>query len=83
MILEDEYDKGRPSSSRAFLSKTPARDSSIHVQQHPHEYQIWVRLPGFTSDGIIVTTQKERVLHIVADKWDNNGGGWSLKPVLL
>ena len=84
VVLEDEYDNRRPSCSRAFLSKTPAAGSSIQVQPHPREYQIWVRLPGFTSDGIIVTTQKERVVHIVADKWDNNGGQFqSLKPSAL
>lgn len=73
ILPEEDYD-GRPSSSRAFLSKTPAQGSSIEVQTHSNEYMIWVQLPGFSWDGITLATQKRRVLHIVADKWDNNGG---------
>ncbi len=75
ILPEEDYD-GRPSSSRAFLSKTPAQGSSIDVQTHSHEYLVWVKLPGFSWDGITLATQKRRVLHIVADKWDNNGGGY-------
>ena len=74
ILPEEEYDSRRPSTSRAFLSKTPAPGSSIEVRTHPHEYQIWVMLPGFTWDGITLATQKRRVLHIVADKWDTNEG---------
>src|SRR6266571_1880029 len=74
ILPEDENSGGRPSSSRAFLSTTPAPGSSIEVHTHAHEYQIWVKLPGFSWDGITLATQKRRVLHIVADKWDNNGG---------
>lgn len=74
ILPEEEYDSRRPSIGRAFLSKTPAPGSSIEVRTHPHEYQIWVILPGFTWDGITLATQKRRVLHIVADKWGANEG---------
>jgi predicted cobalt transporter CbtA len=76
ILPEEDYNSGRPSSSRAFLGKTPAPGSSIEVRTHAHEYQIWAKLPGFTWDGITLATQKRRVLHIVADKWDHNGGGF-------
>lgn len=75
ILPEDYHDGSRPSSSRAFLSKAPAQGTSIDLNTHQHEYQILAKLPGFNWDSITLATQKRRVLHIVADKWDNNGGG--------
>ena len=39
-----------------------------------HEYQLLVKLPGFSWDGITLATKRKRVLHVVADRWDNVGG---------
>ncbi|KAF9529252.1 hypothetical protein CPB83DRAFT_737235, partial [Crepidotus variabilis] len=58
-----------------FLSNAPAHGTSIDLHTLQHEYQIMAKLPGFSWDAITLATQKRRVLHIVADKWDNNGGG--------
>ncbi|CAA7261753.1 unnamed protein product [Cyclocybe aegerita] len=74
ILPEDDEDTSRPSCSRAFLNSTPARDSTIEVHTLQHEYQLHVRLPGFTWDGITLATKRRRVLHVVADRWDNGGG---------
>ncbi|KAF8160737.1 hypothetical protein B0H34DRAFT_697904 [Crassisporium funariophilum] len=76
VILPENYnDDGRPSSSsRAFLSSTPATDSSIEVHTKQHEYQLLVRLPGFNFDSITLATKRKRILHVVADRWENGGG---------
>ncbi|KAF8973050.1 hypothetical protein BDZ97DRAFT_1645013, partial [Flammula alnicola] len=57
-----------------FLSSTPAPDSTIEVHSLQHEYQLHVRLPGFSWDGITLATKRRRILHVVADRWDNGGG---------
>ncbi|KAF9567951.1 hypothetical protein CPC08DRAFT_592172, partial [Agrocybe pediades] len=57
-----------------FLSSEPARDSTIEVHTLPHEYQLHVRLPGFSWDGITLATKRRRILHVVADRWDHGGG---------
>ncbi|PPQ98786.1 hypothetical protein CVT24_003344 [Panaeolus cyanescens] len=76
IILPDDVDdNGRPSSSRAFLAHSPARNSTIEVRTYQNEYQLLVGLPGFSSDSITLATKKKRVLHVVADRWDNDGGG--------
>jgi len=75
MILPEDYgDDGQPTSGRAFLSSTPARDSTIEVQTLQHEYRLLVRLPGFNRDSIILATKRKHILHVVADRWDNDGG---------
>jgi HSP20 family molecular chaperone IbpA len=40
----------------------------------PHEYQIHIKLPGFTWDGITLATKRKKILHVVADRWDKTGG---------
>jgi len=74
MILPEDYGDGRPTSGRAFLSSTPARDSTIEVHTLQHEYRLHVRLPGFNRDAIILATKRKHILHVVADRWDNGGG---------
>jgi len=58
-----------------FLSHAPSPENSwIEVETLQHEYKIHVRLPGFTQDGITLATKRRRILHVVADKWENGGG---------
>ena len=58
-----------------FLSHAPSpENSSIEVETLQHEYKLHVRLPGFTQDGITLATKRRRILHVVADKWENGGG---------
>ena len=58
-----------------FLSHAPSPENSwIEVETLQHEYKLHVRLPGFTQDGITLSTKRRRILHVVADKWENGGG---------
>ena len=60
-----------------FLSHAPSPENSwIEVETLQHEYKLHVRLPGFTRDGITLATKRRRILHVVADKWENGGGKW-------
>ena len=60
-----------------FLSHAPPPENSwIEVETLQHEYKLHVRLPGFTRDGITLATKKRRILHVVANKWENGGGEW-------
>ena len=38
------------------------------------EYNLVVRLPGFRRDAIILATCRQRILHLVADSWEFDGG---------
>ena len=74
-----------PSSFRSqapyfpFLSHAPSPENSwIEVETLQHEYKLHVRLPGFTQEGITLATRRRRILHVVADKWENGGGKWLL-----
>lgn len=58
-----------------FLSHAPPPENSwIEVETLQHEYNLHVRLPGFTREGITLATKKRRILHVVANKWENGGG---------
>ncbi|KAF8070112.1 hypothetical protein FPV67DRAFT_1393871, partial [Lyophyllum atratum] len=58
-----------------FLSHAPPPpDSWIEVETSNSEYRLVVRLPGFRRDGITLATKRRRILHVVADSWDNEGG---------
>ncbi|KAK7473130.1 hypothetical protein VKT23_001231 [Stygiomarasmius scandens] len=58
-----------------FLSHLPPpADSWIEVETSPTEYRLNVRLPGFKRDGITLATKRRRILHVVADSWENGGG---------
>jgi hypothetical protein len=58
-----------------FLSHAPSPENSwIEVETLQHEYKLHVRLPGFAQDGITLATRRRRILHVVADKWENGGG---------
>ena len=58
-----------------FLSHAPSPENSwIEVETLQHEYKLHVRLPGFSQDGITLATKRRRILHVVADKWENGGG---------
>jgi HSP20 family molecular chaperone IbpA len=58
-----------------FLSHAPPPENSwIEVETLQHEYKLHVRLPGFTREGITLATKKRRILHVVANKWENGGG---------
>ncbi|KZT10788.1 uncharacterized protein LAESUDRAFT_350027 [Laetiporus sulphureus 93-53] len=58
-----------------FLAHEPApNDSYIAVETNPREYRLLVKLPGFRRDAITLSTRKGRILHVVADSWEPNGG---------
>ncbi|GLB37032.1 hypothetical protein LshimejAT787_0400830 [Lyophyllum shimeji] len=58
-----------------FLSHAPPPpDSWIEVETTHSEYRLVVRLPGFKRDGITLATKRRRILHVVADSWENGGG---------
>ncbi|THU94178.1 hypothetical protein K435DRAFT_668920 [Dendrothele bispora CBS 962.96] len=58
-----------------FLSHLPPpADSWIEVETRATEYRLNVRLPGFKRDGITLATKRRRILHVVADSWENGGG---------
>ncbi|KAF8228876.1 hypothetical protein L208DRAFT_1289202, partial [Tricholoma matsutake] len=58
-----------------FLSHAPPpADSWIEVETTTGEYRLNVRLPGFRRDGITLATKRRRILHVVADSWENGGG---------
>ncbi|KAJ7693359.1 hypothetical protein B0H17DRAFT_906799, partial [Mycena rosella] len=62
-------------SYEPFLSHAPPPvDSWIEVETTPAEYRLIVRLPGFKRDGITLATKKRRILHVVADSWEEGGG---------
>lgn len=59
-----------------FLSHAPAPpECRIEIETTPGAYWLHVRLPGFTREGITLATKRRRILHVVADKWENGGGG--------
>ncbi|KAJ7045890.1 hypothetical protein C8F04DRAFT_939727 [Mycena alexandri] len=62
-------------SYEPFLSHAPPPvDSWIEVETTQVEYRLIVRLPGFKRDGITLATKKRRILHVVADSWEEGGG---------
>ncbi|TFK44328.1 hypothetical protein BDQ12DRAFT_586392, partial [Crucibulum laeve] len=58
----------------SFLSAGPTVESVIEVETLQCEYKLHVPLPGFKRDGITLASKRRRVLHVVADRWDNGGG---------
>ncbi|EJF65443.1 hypothetical protein BD309DRAFT_989325 [Dichomitus squalens] len=70
-----DQDWGSSAPYKPFLAHAPApQDSYIAVDTKPHEYRLIVRLPGFRRDAITVSTRKRRILHVVADSWEPDGG---------
>ncbi|KAI0335149.1 hypothetical protein GY45DRAFT_1343075 [Cubamyces sp. BRFM 1775] len=68
-------DRGPTAPYEPFLAHAPPpQDSYIAVDTKPTEYRLIVRLPGFRRDAITVSTRKRRILHVVADSWEPNGG---------
>jgi len=67
----------KPAAHEPFL---PCQQSSpdntyIAVQVLTSEYTLLVHLPGFQQEAITLAMRKRRVLHIVADNWNDSGGG--------
>ncbi|KAI9571137.1 hypothetical protein HD554DRAFT_2078874 [Boletus coccyginus] len=58
----------------SFLCHSPPANTWIAVETSQSEYSLLVRLPGFTRDGITISTRKRRILHVVADSWEPEGG---------
>ncbi|KAH6913884.1 hypothetical protein BKA70DRAFT_1420658 [Coprinopsis sp. MPI-PUGE-AT-0042] len=77
-ILESEPEPSEriPAPYEFFLnSRGPApADSWLEIETLRHEYRLFARLPGFSREGITLATKRRRILHLVADKWDNGGG---------
>ncbi|KAF5386065.1 hypothetical protein D9615_002584 [Tricholomella constricta] len=66
---------GPTMSPGPFLSHAPPPpDSWIEVETTQGEYRLVVRLPGFQRDGITLAMKRRRILHVVADCWENGGG---------
>jgi hypothetical protein len=59
-----------------FLCHTALAEDrhSITVETLSSEYNLVVRLPGFSRDAITLATRRRRILHIVADSWAPGGG---------
>lgn len=68
----EDADRRAPHDS--FLCHTPPPDTWIAVETSPSEYRLVVRLPGFRRDGITIATRRRRILHVVADSWEPEGG---------
>lgn len=78
-VLENDPEPSEeriPAPYEFFLnSRGPApADSWLEVETLRHEYRLFARLPGFSREGITLATKRRRILHLVADKWDNGGG---------
>ena len=60
----------------SFLSHalSPPDNSWIEVETASTEYKLLVHLPGFSREGITLATKQRRILHVVADSWENRGG---------
>ncbi|CAL1706730.1 unnamed protein product [Somion occarium] len=58
-----------------FLSHgTLSREIYIAVETLAREYRLHVWLPGYRRDAITLSTRKRRILHLVADSWEPEGG---------
>ena len=53
-------------------------DAWITVETKAQEYRLLVKLPGFNRQSITIATRKRRILHIVADRWEDGGGMFSI-----
>jgi len=58
----------------SFLCHSPPPNTWIQVETSHSEYALLVRLPGFKRDGITIATRRRRILHVVADSWEPEGG---------
>ncbi|KAI3480174.1 hypothetical protein L1887_57774 [Cichorium endivia] len=65
--------------SLPFLERRPAPpETDLVIETERSRYTLVTRLPGFSLDCITLATKQHkhhRTLHIVADKWDTEGGG--------
>lgn len=65
--------------SLPFLERRPAPpETDLVIETERNKYTLVTRLPGFSLDCITLATKQHkthRTLHIVADKWDTEGGG--------
>nr|CDI52300.1 putative protein [Melanopsichium pennsylvanicum 4] len=65
--------------SLPFLERRPAPpETDLVIETERTKYVLVTRLPGFSLDCITLATKQHkhhRTLHIVADKWDTEGGG--------
>ncbi|KAK1226096.1 hypothetical protein PQX77_010963 [Marasmius sp. AFHP31] len=66
-----------PPAYAPFLSPLPPPPERcwVEVETTPREYKLNIRLEGFKRDGITLATRRRRILHVVADSWDTEGGG--------
>ncbi|KAF7789309.1 hypothetical protein EIP86_000253 [Pleurotus ostreatoroseus] len=60
---------------RRFLSQAPPpQDSYLAVETSMEAYVLIAHLPGFRRESMTLSTRRRRILHIVADSWEPNGG---------
>ncbi|KAK1225952.1 hypothetical protein PQX77_011084 [Marasmius sp. AFHP31] len=66
-----------PPAYAPFLSPLPPPPERcwVEVETTPREYKLKIRLEGSKRDGITLATRRRRILHVVADSWDTEGGG--------
>lgn len=66
----------KPAPHEPFLPRRqPSSDHTyIAVETFNTEYILVVRLPGFQRDAITLAARRRRVLHVVADDWNEDGG---------
>ncbi|KAJ9477337.1 SHSP domain-containing protein [Pseudozyma hubeiensis] len=62
-----------------FLERRPAPpETDLVIETERSHYTLVTRLPGFSLDCITLVTKRhsqDRTLHIIADRWDAEGGG--------
>jgi len=69
------HGQGAYAPHASFLSHAPPpADCSLTIETAPDAYWLVLCLPGFTWQGITLATKRGRILHVVADKWEGEGG---------
>lgn len=67
-----------PTISGPLVRPGPFASAPLHswveLQTTWSDYQLKVRLPGFTADGIQISAKHTRILRVVADCWGLSGG---------
>ncbi|KAF8134527.1 hypothetical protein EV363DRAFT_1323765 [Boletus edulis] len=73
MAPNEQHAQGRAPCD-SFLCHSPPANTWINVESSQSEHALLVGLPGFRRDAITIATGKRRILHVVADSWEPEGG---------